>query len=146
MRLLYTKIDPCYTNPLSKLRKDAMKKSLLLLIAAVAISCTAAVRPAPPTPRTGTPVNASLAKTWDAVIDVFANKNIPIKTLDRSSGFIVTEEMRMPDKSQGYPSPVADCGTTNAGLYWHPTHANYNIRVRAMTIRRMFRLAFSGNR
>jgi hypothetical protein len=61
-----------------------------------------------PAPRVGTEVAASFGKTWDAVIDVFSERNIGIKTLDRSSGLIVAENasVRVADGKEW-----ADCGT-----------------------------------
>ncbi|MGH9897071.1 MAG: hypothetical protein ACREA0_34765, partial [bacterium] len=47
--------------------------------------------PAPPMPRDATEVTASFGRTWDAVIDEFADRNIPIRTIERASGLIATE-------------------------------------------------------
>ncbi len=82
--------------------------------------------PATPAPRSATPVAASFAKTWDAVIDIFAAKNIPIATLDRSSGFIATTQLSVPNSSE---SPYADCGSFMSKAYT-PTVATYNVRVK----------------
>lgn len=90
----------------------------------------AATPPAPPSPRVGTPVSASFDKTWSAVIDVFAARNIPIKNMDKSSGFIATEEMSVPGSNARTQNPLADCGKTGIGTYWQPTNANYNVRVK----------------
>lgn len=100
-------------------------------ILTVASGCAAVPPAAAPTPRTGLPVSAAFERTWSAVIDVFASRNIPIKTLDKSSGFIATEEMALPG-NQGIrtPHPSADCGKSGIGGYWQPTNANYNIRVK----------------
>jgi hypothetical protein len=93
------------------------------------VGCLKAVPPVPPPPHSAMGIDASVSKTWDAVIDVFASKNIPIKTLDRSSGFIVAEEMRVgKPEGRGATSPYADCGSYNK-VPFVPTHANYNIRV-----------------
>ena len=99
----------------------------------------------PPTvvsvPRVGTEVAASFGKTWDAVIDVFSERNIGIKTLDRSSGLIVAENasIRVADAKEW-----ADCGTIPGA---HPNSpavaslnakiARYNILVRGDSIRTM---------
>jgi hypothetical protein len=93
-------------------------------------ACIRVVVPATPVPHSAMQVEAPIEKTWDAVIDVFASKNIPIKTLDHSSGFIVAEEMRVPPpEKRGEESPYADCGSVNRILR-APTRANYNIRVK----------------
>jgi hypothetical protein len=54
----------------------------------VLLSCTPA---APPPAPTASPINASFNQSWNAVIDVLAEYNIPVKTLDRSSGFVAAE-------------------------------------------------------
>lgn len=101
-------------------------RTRLALVLAIA-ACTP-VPPAPPAPHSAMDVAAPASKTWDAVIDVFASKNIPIKTMDRSSGFIATEEMQVPFTPR-QESPYADCGK-KMGIAQPPTHANYNIRVK----------------
>lgn len=107
-----------------------------LAAAVVALLCTACIHMVPPSPAVPhgpMDVNASTTKTWDAVIDVFASKNIPIKTMDHSSGFIVAEEMRVPQpEGRGVKSQYADCGSYNR-LPYLPTHANYNVRVKGDT-------------
>ncbi len=104
--------------------------------AAIALTaCIKTVAPGPPVPHSPMQVNAPLEKTWDAVIDVFASKNIPVKTLDHSSGFIVAEEMRVPPpEKRGEASAYADCGSYNR-IPLFPTRANYNIRVKGDSTR-----------
>jgi hypothetical protein len=100
-----------------------------LLCSALVIGSLTACGPmhAPVTmpPRTAQPVQASVARTWEAVIDVFADRNIPIKTMDRASGFIATEGSvgsAMADSS-------ADCGSY-VGVHFRADHADYNVVVR----------------
>jgi hypothetical protein len=108
-----------------------MKNYCFILVVLSSTACAAAISPAPPSPRSAVPVSAPFAKTWDAVIDVFAAKNIPIKNMDRSSGFIATEEMNSGLKLvDNKPQPYADCGTNAMKMYEGPTNANYNIRVK----------------
>jgi len=68
------------------------------------------------------------------VIDAFASRNIPIRTLDKSSGLIVAEMARVPMTDRDKPSPYADCGHAGGGAiranYAHPDRAIYNILVR----------------
>jgi hypothetical protein len=77
-------------------------------------------------PRQATPVSAGHSRTWDAVVDVFADRNIAIRTMDRSSGFIATEELHV-RPSEGLE--WADCGK-NLGGAIGPTRAVYNVLVR----------------
>jgi hypothetical protein len=88
--------------------------------------------------RTGTPVSASFSKTWDAVIDIFASKNISIKTLDRTSGLIVAEAQTIASNDT-YGFTIADCGALTGGSQEYaplngpipPTSANWNVLVRS---------------
>lgn len=63
------------------------------------------------------------------MIDVMAAKNIPIKTLDKSSGLLVAEVANVPIPVGGKPSPWADCGKS-LGHYLSPNRADYNFRVK----------------
>ena len=73
-----------------------MKQLVQSLSLAIAVTaCGAGVTPPPPAPapRPATKAAASFGKTWDAVIGHFAENSIPIRTIDRSSGLIVTDPM-----------------------------------------------------
>ncbi|HEY2377614.1 MAG TPA: hypothetical protein VGH98_16665 [Gemmatimonadaceae bacterium] len=62
------------------------------------------------------------------MIDVFAARNIQIKTIDRASGLIVAERQRVSDAN---PDALADCGTmSNGGAHLYPTNAVWNVLVR----------------
>ena len=75
------------------------------------------------TPRAATDVNASFDRTWNAVIDVFAERNIPIATIDKSSGLIATTALGI-EESKDTTQEWADCGNLPA------TRATYNVLVR----------------
>jgi hypothetical protein len=90
--------------------------------------------PEPPAPRSATPVSASFDKTWSAVIDAFAARNIPIRTIERASGFIATEQLAVPIQLGGKPHPWADCGKAAIGGYFPPTNATYNVRVKGTNV------------
>lgn len=86
-----------------------------------------------PTPeRAVTVVEAPFERAWDAVIDRFAFNNIPIATIDRSSGLIVA-------KTNSGLGPVggrgADCGAFKDKkgnvTEGRPSGAAYNVLVRA---------------
>ncbi len=87
--------------------------------------------------RTPVPVAAAFAKTWEAGVDVFADKNIGIRTLDRSSGLIVADPVSVPIKTRNPRTPLelADCGRNEFGYYEQPTNATYNVRVRGDSVR-----------
>jgi len=87
--------------------------------------CTTYKPPPPPTPRDASLVTASMGQTWDAVIDLFATRNIPIRTIERASGLIVTDALRVGQEGNTY----ASCGTVN-GKVLAPDRATYNVLVR----------------
>jgi len=95
--------------------------------AAIALcSAACAVAPAPAPQRAATPINASAGKTWDAVVDIFAERNIPIRNMERASGFIATEPM---DVGLQDGEKWADCGGDIA-VRFGATRAAYNVLVR----------------
>jgi hypothetical protein len=66
-----------------------------------------------------------MGSTWDAVIDMFAARNIPTRTIERASGIIATEELSVGDEGRNW----ADCGQNN-GSPLGPSSAIYNVLVR----------------
>ena len=85
-----------------------------------------AYQPPPrPVPREARHVLASMGQTWDAVIDVFATRSIPIHTFERASGLIVTDALRVGAEGSAY----ANCGTVG-GKVLTPDRASYNVLVR----------------
>jgi hypothetical protein len=82
--------------------------------------------PGPPVPHAAMDVNASFGRTWDAVIDQFAAENIPIKTIDRSSGLIATDRLGVAASAAG----GADCGKEWTGERVFATNGTYNALVR----------------
>lgn len=114
----------------------------MVMVLLLAFGCASAPKSA--LERQPLPVAASFGQTWDAAIDVFAAHNIPIKTLDRSSGLIVAEQSRVG------PSDVAkfaDCGrrlmaVVTAGMTGDigPARADYNVLVRGDSTRATVRV------
>jgi uncharacterized lipoprotein len=87
---------------------------LCLALAACATMPAGAPTVTPPTGaapvRTPTAVHASFSRTWNAVVDALAEQNIQIRVLDRSSGWVATEVLRVqtpPSQSRKW----VDCGT-----------------------------------
>jgi hypothetical protein len=100
--------------------------ALAAFAAVVGLSaCNTTVGPTSATPRMMTTVAAPFGTTWAAVVDVFADRNIPIKTLNRSAGLIVAEPTRLPKDD----ASLADCGTAH-GVALAPTLATWTVRVR----------------
>src|SRR5689334_6312594 len=76
------------------------------------VCCSSYEPPPPPEPREATHVDASMGRTWDAVIDQFAARNIPIRTIERASGLIATDQLTVGREGYWW----ADCGKDN-GLF-----------------------------
>lgn len=114
---------------------DTMRRSFLLLAMTVIGLSLGACVPSPQTAapqRVATPVNASSGKTWDAVIDMFAERNIPIRNMERASGLIVAEPMRV-TLQDGVK--WADCGGDGFGNKVAADRATYNVLVRGDSTR-----------
>jgi hypothetical protein len=94
-------------------------------LAVLLAGCLSYKPPAPPSPRDATQVNASMGRTWDAVIDLFAARNIPIRTIERVSGIIVTEQLSVGPERRSW----ADCGRV-ANDTMRPNWGSYNVLVR----------------
>lgn len=108
-----------------------MRRLLAVLPLIAVAACTAGPSIAPVV-RPATPVAASFGKTWDAVVDVFAERNLPIRTLDRSSGLIVPNALLIPAGNAAEKQKAlsyADCGST-MGVPIPPAVAQFNVVVR----------------
>lgn len=81
-------------------------------------------------------VNASFGRTWDALIDEFAKNNIPIKTIDRSSGLIATDALKVGASLAG----AAECGKDAVAGLVYATDATYNALVRGDSSRSTLRI------
>lgn len=101
-----------------------MRNILVVLVGGSMCAC-ASQPPAATAPRPATSVSASFGRSWDAVIDVFAEHNIPIRNMERASGLIVTDAMSVTKSDWEY----ADCGTI-IGMPRRPTTVSYNVLVR----------------
>lgn len=104
-------------------------RKIVIALSVVAIGCGG-------TPQTAVapqaaPIQASREKTWNAVIDVLAERNISVKTLDKASGFVSAEGavVSSSDIAQlttcgGFMEAMADMNGAHNGV------ARYNILVR----------------
>ena len=92
----------------------------------VLTGCMPLVPPQAAAPRTVTTVSTSKDKVWDAVIEVFAEMNIAIRTIDRASGFLAAEPSSVGPRTGGR---LADCGSV-MGMAIPPDRATYNVLVR----------------
>jgi len=119
-----------------------------LAVPALALLAGCMTPPAAPpvAPRQPTTVAAPSARVWDAVVDVFAERNIPIANMDRASGFIATEALTVSEADRmKRAAEWADCGRA-IGIPISPHLATYNILVRgdsaSATVRATVRWTF----
>jgi hypothetical protein len=94
-------------------------------VSLLALACSPATTLAP-VPAAG--INAGVGKTWNAVIDILSESNIPVKTLDKSSGYVMAEIAGVGVLEE---DKLADCGgfLTSFGATGSMI-ARYNILVR----------------
>lgn len=110
-----------------RIRAGATVCSFAAFVFLGAGGCAFYAAPATPAPRTATPVAASFAVTWDALIDVFAERHIQIRAVDRASGVLVAEPQLIRDSS----ASAADCGRGRfLTLTPKATDAVWNVLVR----------------
>lgn len=69
-----------------------MKARYELALVGLLVGCKPSAPLFAPTPSA---IDAGFNQSWNAVIDVLAEDNVPVKTLDRSSGFVVAEVSAM---------------------------------------------------
>jgi hypothetical protein len=96
-----------------------------LFLASVSVGCSATAPRLVATPRAAIPVNASFSRTWDAAVEIVAERSRTIQMVDEGSGLIIVADVFVGDTS----APWADCGSTVAGAVT-PTHFGYNVVVR----------------
>jgi uncharacterized lipoprotein len=102
------------------------RRRLVLAMLPLAAACVPSYRGAPATPpRSITDVQSSFGRAWDATIDVFGERNIPIKQLERASGFISTDPIALTREDQRAARGWASCSHGVA-----PDEAVYNVIVR----------------
>src|SRR5262249_15246197 len=129
-------------HPQKNDRTRTMRRPPTVLAAMIVFVCACATSaplpyykaPLAPSPRNATQVQASFATTWSAAVDVFAESNVPIETIDRASGLLVPAPLLY--LSESSDSTWADCGQALGGLFkggYHPVipdAARYNVRVK----------------
>jgi hypothetical protein len=114
------RLDPHFRLGMPQVKSGPLVSAVIILA-----GCAHHGPPPAPAPRDATSVNAPADRTWDAVIDVFAGRNIPIRSIERGSRLVVTDELRVGSGAQQY----ADCGQAADGRL-RPNYARYNALVR----------------
>ena len=105
-------------------------RRIATVLIALSIGCARVKPPLPREPGVATAVEASRAKTWDALIDVFAEYNLPLRTLERASGYLATDPLPI---SEIGGAQFSDCGTAGKKPLV-ADHATYNVRVRGDSV------------
>ena len=101
-------------------------------------ACYRYTPPGPPVPSTEVPIRASFGRTWDVVIDLFADQNLSIATIERASGIVVAIPGVL-EEPPGSAMRYADCGKC-AGLAYVANRVGYNIRVKGDSARSTLRV------
>ena len=94
-------------------------------------ACPPVQRPGTPTPPAAAEIAAPVARTWDAAADVLAERNLPVRTMDRASGFMSTDQMAVEGRDA---KRWADCGAV-LGTRSEADRATYSVLVRGDSVR-----------
>lgn len=110
-----------------------MKRIGSFLLLAGLTACAKFIPPAVAPERPMVRVNATFEATWNAVIDVFAARVLPIQLIDRSSGLIVAAPLSLEsDDAMRW----ASCGVLSSGaagaVQIPATRVEFNILVRSV--------------
>lgn len=102
-------------------------KSYIVPILGIFSAACASVEPVPtPVVRTALDVSAPFERTWNAVIDHFAESNIAIATMEKASGFVAAHRVSVSDRE----ARLAHCGHDGWDRAVGPEYAIYNVLVR----------------
>jgi hypothetical protein len=135
-----------------------MKRFAPLLLLVLLASCDPKIYPIkgtyPATPMVFNSDN-SFEKSWDKLVDIFAQKGLTIKIIDKSSGLIISSNSRMPatpEDSKGNPknpnayivvpsvksnNQIKPISGSNQGPYtskskviYYPVYGEWNVRIK----------------
>ena len=116
-------------------RRPIIRRSVVAAIAIAAGACTGPHTPVDPASGTPMAIAAPAGNTWTASVDVLAGRHLPIRTMDRASGLIVVDPIRVNPSGavaelSSTAHPWADCGSIEHE-YYQPNLASYSVRVRS---------------
>lgn len=99
-----------------------MRRSGILTLLLLLASCASAPKTYDfdPTAQYSAPFD----RTWDSVIQIFAERNWPISTLEKDSGIIVTDWVGFSEQEE-----VADCGTPGGLSHIGDRRMRFNVYV-----------------
>lgn len=80
-------------------------------------------------------MNGGYEEVWSAVIDCFATYNTPIKTIEKNSGIVATDEMKIPYTSSFATiySDYCDCGSPGFPYKHNKLQGVYNLFVKPIS-------------
>jgi hypothetical protein len=116
--------------------EKAMKKfGLLGLICVILAGCVTAVPPARYDIETTGAFFKPYDRVWEEVVFFFAETNTNIRTIDKASGVVSSETVRVEAlvRNEKVLSEWCDCGTPATGWYVDGPLARYNIFVRKLS-------------
>ena len=118
-------------------RLQSLSKGFLVILVVMAglatIVASSGAPPAKYTFQSRVEYQKPFDEVWEAIIASFAATNVPIKTIEKSSGIIVSDHMKVPftDKPVAiYESDYCDCGSPQALSVFTEMLGSYNIFVR----------------
>jgi len=104
-------------------------KKYLIIILVILTSCVASKPRVDPWERPVTKekvIEKSFEITWQKLIDYFGSHNIPIKTIDKSSGILSTEyDLRTGTENNKGMTNYCDCGTLGTDMFYTYKYENY---------------------
>lgn len=104
-----------------------MLKTSLVVVTLALTACSAGTPPTMPAPRDAAAVGAGFDETWNAVIDHFADDNIPIATIEKASGIVATARLRVGAQDA---QRWANCGAMYDRTPYVADGVIYNVLVR----------------
>lgn len=115
----------------------SVRKRRLLLVAPL-LSVLGCVKYLPPTiaPAPNTfQIAGPVAQTWDAVVEFFAVQLIPVRTIERASGYVAAERLGIASsRDESFARSLADCGVLlgegGRRIEYYPSSALFNVLVR----------------
>lgn len=116
--------------------RSVFKSILLILVVMVGLGTIVGSSGAPPAKysfQSSVEYDKSFDEVWEAIIASFAASNIPIKTIEKNSGIIVSDEMKVPFTIKPvaiYESDYCDCGSPQGLTVFKEMYGSYNIFVR----------------
>ena len=111
-------------RPNVTLQRFAAPLRLGVVAAAVAFTAASASAPVTHDVQRASVVNGSFDESWTALIDLFSDRSWEIRNLDKASGIVTTDWMKLGADGDGF----ADCGSAPLGA--NAPQVKFNIHVK----------------